>query len=848
MKINNQLEQPLTTPELPGAADVDMAARRPLYHPAARPRLGRVLRGRYRLESLLGMGAMGEVYRAVDLQLQQPCAVKLVFPGAVFGLKAHRRFDNEARVIARLFHPNIVEVRDFNEDEDGTKFLVMELLEGQDLHQLLSRQGRLPLPRALEIIRAVGAALQYAHDMGIVHRDVKPENIFLGTRGRLDGRDGEPGEREQIKVLDFGLAKLLSEPPAGEDRPTDPGGAPAQLTSGIIIGTLAYLSPEATCMDSSGVDARSDQWSLAVVAYQLLSGRLPFGNSHPIGLWQMICSEEPVRLRTLVPGLPAHIDSAIHTALAKQRKDRFPRVADFIRSLGNLPQLGDSASAAATVDCGPPARPPVPTGSTAPIAAVASAAADPMWEGEGDPTEVEPYLPGLTRPRLALLHAPSPAQRSVPEFVEPDHERVLRVPTASPAVSAASPRREQSAPHPDLLVTAHYTAEQLLELSGMVNLRDAQALVHAAQDVPTAPYRLGGRSAKDLDDAFDRTPLPVPRPMLDALSAPVQDDRRCSPEPALARECQLTATLVPTGEPTQPPGASGSVFATLRAELQQQAALPVGLAKAAGLAVSAAPSAPATAGSAAPAPLPAPRSPATPSQAAGRARPPRPPAAAFAEPARRAATSAKQSPPPVPSAPSQAPVMAAPAPRPALQMPALLTLAGTLPPELGSPLQLALPRLRWSLWRALGASSLVLGLLVAALLGLRLVRPRAVSSGAAVPRSPAPLLGSSARPLVELAQVAAPTPDSRAAGRELQPALAPPSAAPPVQTREPLQLDQARQVSEQAPPEPDSLPEAEADSPPESDSPPSLDSLLSSQEPGLGLGQGPGESCARLAE
>lgn len=733
MKINNQLEQPLTAAERPAGGDVDMAARRPLYHPAARPRLGRVLRGRYRLESLLGMGAMGEVYRAVDLRLRQPCAVKLVFPGAVFGLKAHRRFDNEARVIARLFHPNIVEVRDFSEDEDGTKFLVMELLEGQDLHQLLSRYGRLPLPRAMEIIRAVGAALQYAHDMGIVHRDIKPENIFLGTRGRLDGPFNELGEREQIKVLDFGLAKLLGDP-AGEERGPDHGEAPAQLTSGIIIGTLAYLSPEATGMDSAGVDARSDQWSLAVVAYQLLSGRLPFGNSHPLGLWQMICSEEPVRLRTLVPDLPEYVDTAIHTALAKQRKDRFAKISDFIRSLGNLPQLGGVRT-----DCGAAAEP-----------AEAEPAA-PAWDGEADPTEVEPYLPGLTRPRLAILPSATVRPRSVPEFVEPDHElRALRIP-ATGSVVGATPRREQSAPHPDLLVTAHYTPEQLLELSYLANMGDAPALVHAAQDVPTAPYRIGGRSAKDMDEQFDRTPLPVPRPLGAEQSVRL---------PA-APECQLTATLVPTGEPSD--DLRSRVFATLRAE-PPPSEPTVGLATIVELSAAKTEATLASASSSLPTVQVADQTVAV-VRPAGRAIPPRPPAAAFA-PLQRRPTS--PSPAAATSGPVREPVReparstpAMPALQmPALQMPALLTLAGTAPPELGSPLRLALPRLRWPLWRALGAGSVVLGLLVAVLLGLRLARTKAVSSGATLGQPPARLARLFAVPSVQAAPAGSPSADS----------------------------------------------------------------------------------------
>ena len=550
MKTHNQLEPPLTTAERTGGA----TARRALYHPAAVRRIGRVLQGRYQLESLLGMGAMGEVYRAIDLQLAQPCAVKLVFPGAVFSLHAHRRFVNEARVVSRLFHPNIVEVRDFDEDADGTKFLVMELLEGQDLHELLSHKGRLPLLRAMEIVRAVGAALQHAHNMGIVHRDVKPNNIFLSGRAWRDGRSPRElgdGDGEQIKVLDFGLAKLLTDPERESEGDGDSGSGPGpQLTQGIIIGTPAYLSPEATAMDSSGVDARSDQWSLAVVAYQLLAGRLPFGNPNPHRLCQMIRSEEPVRLRTLVPSLPEHIDAAIHAALSKQREDRFAKVQEFIRSLDNLPSLGradkDSghsrvmrtSHSALAVHPGPPHL------GVAGSGAAREPKAEYSRNEHSEPTQVEAYLPGLTRPRLALLQPSSSRRGGVPEFVEPDRELcALRVPTPGPELTPQLARLDEELPNPDLLVTAHYTAEQLVELSQMTAARDAQELVQAAQDVPTAPYRFGSRSARQLDEECDRTPLPVPRPLLaeqslnatKVVAAEPAAPSRCRPSPRSTR-------------------------------------------------------------------------------------------------------------------------------------------------------------------------------------------------------------------------------------------------------------------------------------------------------------------------
>ncbi len=809
MKFYNQVEPQLNSAERPAGLDAATAAQRPLYHPAAVPRIGRVLRERYRLESLLGMGAMGEVYRATDLLLQQPCAVKLVFPGAVYGLKAHRRFVNEARVVARLFHPNIVEVRDFNEDEDGTKFLVMELLEGLDLHEVLSRHGRLPLPRAMEIIRAVGAALQYAHDLGIVHRDVKPENIFLGTRGRRpDGREPSGSEPEQVKVLDFGLAKLLRDPADEEASRDDPASAPAQLTKGIVIGTMAYLSPEAMGMDSRQVDARADQWSLAVVAYQLLSGRLPFGNPNPLGLWQlwqMICTEEPLRLRALVPTIPEHVDRTIHVALSKNRQDRFPRIADFIRSLGNLPPLGSVetvriAGAAAAK-----------AGAAAPLAKGAEGLTaiprDQIAPEPSEPTDVEPYLPGLTRPRLALLPTAGPGGRSVPEFVEPEGAlRTLRVSSTQRDAQSPISRAEAVPLNPDLLVTAHYTAEQLIELSRMASGEEAPALVHAAQDVPTAPYRIGARVIKDMDEQFDRTPLPVPRPFGGELSLRVNTAVVPPPaptsgtggllrtetaiaensiKPAGAASEQLLMTLVPSGEApskaanpaseqllmTLVPSGEAPIKAAnpgsepLHATLMPSGEAPVKAAnpgseplhatlvpsgkapsKAANpgsesLRATLVPSGEAPVKAAKPASeqtVPVPKLPSLPvsrqvaaapaiaSRPASRAQPPRPPAAALTAPRRSRAMPPVQPALP-PSGGFTAKPLVAASPLPVLPMPCLLTLPGTAPPELGQPLLLRRPGMRRPLWRALGAGSIVLGLLIAVLLGLRLARAKAVS-------------------------------------------------------------------------------------------------------------------------
>jgi serine/threonine-protein kinase len=313
--------EPLTreTPEqLQSANSQRIRLCRVMAHSA---QIGRIFGGRYRLEAEVGSGAMGKVYQALDLKRQQRVAIKLVQPGARSELQAHLRIANEAQVASQLYHPNIISVQEFHRDTDGTEFLVLELLDGMDLHEHLSLYGRMPLGRALPVLRGVALALQYAHDLGIVHCDIKPENVFLcrqrGAHGYI---------REAVKVLDFGLARVLREPPGSSKDP---------LTQGLALGTREYMAPELLVEDAV-VDARSDQWSLAVLAYELLSGQLPFKPSYQ--LRQHIRMTEPRPLSQLVPQLPEHVERAIATALSKQPERRHVTVAHFLRALEGLPQ------------------------------------------------------------------------------------------------------------------------------------------------------------------------------------------------------------------------------------------------------------------------------------------------------------------------------------------------------------------------------------------------------------------------------------------------------------------------------------------------------------------------------
>lgn len=273
----------------------------------------RLLCGRYQLDDVIGRGAMGTVYSAKDLRNGNPCAIKILSQNQ--DDDAYQRFVTEATVISQLFHPNIVEIREFRKDESGAPFLVMELLSGVDLHSYLQYHQSVPLERTQEIIRQVASALHAIHSAGIVHRDVKAKNIFLAQKRNRDG-----STQEEVKLVDFGLSKII-------------GHRNQQTAVGIILGTPEYLAPEATHGNSSMVDAAADQWSLAAVAYRMLSGHLPFEASDGDVVKLLLhirCMPAP-KLQCVQP-IPAYVSAAIERALSKNKRERFPSVLAFARA------------------------------------------------------------------------------------------------------------------------------------------------------------------------------------------------------------------------------------------------------------------------------------------------------------------------------------------------------------------------------------------------------------------------------------------------------------------------------------------------------------------------------------
>jgi serine/threonine-protein kinase len=297
-----------------------------------------VLDGRYRVDGVLGKGGMGRVYKGEHTGIGRAVAIKVLHADLGRNKEAAARFQREALASGRLDHPNIVCVSDFGVMEDGCLYLVMEALEGEGLGTRLERDKRIAWLEAVGIIRQVLAGLRHAHDKGVVHRDIKPDNIFLAHK------DGEP----IVKILDFGIAKLYAG--SGDD--------PAMTRAGLTVGTPAYLSPEQAV--GGEIKPASDLYSLSVVFYEMLTGRPPFEDKDPLQIMTAHVSRDVPPFSEVAPGLqiPNALEGLIRHGLEKMQADRFPTANEYLARLDSV--LRDAGIAIAPRGSGVVAI-PVPT-------------------------------------------------------------------------------------------------------------------------------------------------------------------------------------------------------------------------------------------------------------------------------------------------------------------------------------------------------------------------------------------------------------------------------------------------------------------------------------------------------
>ena len=418
--------------------------------------VGRTL-GNYRLLEVLGKGGMGVVYRGEHALLGRKAAIKVLRGDLSRRADIVARFFNEARATSQVSHPSIVSCLDFGHDRGGSAFIVMELLEGENLRDRLDRVERLPWTRAVTIARQVASALGAAHRLGVVHRDLKPDNIFL-----VEDPDVLGGER--AKVLDFGIAKLADETGVGNVFKT---------RTGSLIGTPVYMSPE-QCRGAGDVDERTDIYSLGCVLYQMVCARPPFVGQGHGDLITMHMTVPPTPPRQLEPTVPEWLEHVLLRMLVKNPDERYADMAEVtadLERLGALPSSTPSPVPVGRLALGTPApattlalsaaemllttpverrtprwRLPIALGVVATVAAVAFA----LSAGGGEVSGVEATQvveapaarPAAREPVVPAAPAPAPA----PPVVEADREPSPPVGAEPPAEPAAAANEAPPAP------------------------------------------------------------------------------------------------------------------------------------------------------------------------------------------------------------------------------------------------------------------------------------------------------------------------------------------------------------------------------------------------------------------
>ena len=388
------------TPLPPPLSELPQAA-----NDATQVTLASGLSNRYRILRGLGQGGMGRVFLAEQVAVgNRLVALKVLHHKLLEDPDFLQRFQDEASSTGRIRHQNVVTVYECGQADDGSPYIAMEYLEGESLRQTLKRRGSLPLLEAVEILQQAARGLNAAHKLGIVHRDLKPDNIFL-----TQDDDGQV----LVKIVDFGIAKMRE--------------STSHTMTGLSVGTPAYMSVEqASGMRSDELDARSDVYSLGIVAYEMITGRVPFQANTPLAYLKKHLVEPPVSISVSRPDLhiAPQVDEAIMKALQKERTDRYPTAPDFARALATTVLIPPSAL---TTSVQPTPLPVSPTPVTVPTVTLARRKA-PGWAwaaggvivatiggmtwfamNGGTPTKPRPPMVGVApRSNAATLHLDHP--------------------------------------------------------------------------------------------------------------------------------------------------------------------------------------------------------------------------------------------------------------------------------------------------------------------------------------------------------------------------------------------------------------------------------------------------------
>jgi serine/threonine-protein kinase len=375
--------------------------------------IDQVLNNRFKVESKIGEGGFGAVYRGVQLATGRKVALKLLHPEMTKDENLVARFRREGMVLCNLRDAHTITTYDFDQTPDGTLYIAMELLEGKSLHQIFHEEAPLEWKRVFKILTEMCSSLAEAHAQGIVHRDLKPENIYLELR---------PGNPEFVKILDFGIAKVMR----GDT--IDPQ-SPQLTATGQTLGTLEYMSPEQ--LMGKPLDGRSDVYALGVLAYEMITGRLPFPDAKgPAGLITAQLKQTPIPPSQAQPKatLPWAADHAVLKCLEKDKTNRYPDVSALALALQEVMSGGPSHELQ-------PMQQPVPVGSRPPLSSV-----DMLEPRRGDPPTVPP-LP-MPMPMTSSPHAGGapgmPAERTAGLAPMPQPSIHASIPSQAPMQMAST--------------------------------------------------------------------------------------------------------------------------------------------------------------------------------------------------------------------------------------------------------------------------------------------------------------------------------------------------------------------------------------------------------------------------
>ncbi|MGI5529099.1 protein kinase domain-containing protein [Streptomyces syringium] len=375
--------------------------------------------GRYQLRDLLGEGGMASVHLAYDSVLDRQVAIKTLHTELGREASFRERFRREAQSVAKLTHTNIVSVFDTGEDDlDGSTmpYIVMEYVEGQPLRSVLDadvrQYGAMPTEKALKITADVLAALEVSHEMGLVHRDIKPGNVMMT-------------KRNVVKVMDFGIARAMQ------------SGVTSMTQTGMVVGTPQYLSPEQAL--GRGVDARSDLYSTGIMLFELLTGRLPFDADSPLAIAYAHVQEEPVAPSTINSSIPPAVDALVARALKKNPNERFPSAESMRDECARVAGTAQAAPSPIIISGGPPARSGAGVGSAVfpPVDQQAPAPGPGSVQTPYQPTAHSPYNsygPGTPAPANQGYQTPAqPYQQPGPAAHTPPPYTINPSPSPSPA-------------------------------------------------------------------------------------------------------------------------------------------------------------------------------------------------------------------------------------------------------------------------------------------------------------------------------------------------------------------------------------------------------------------------------